>query len=67
MSCSMGSQRHTVLIVPRSVDVYRILKFRLVAKRMIVSKLPMASCYCLEQIYFAKQGFYLQQQYSNSQ
>ena len=40
ISCPIGSQRHTVVTVPKSVDVYRILKFRRVAKRIISSKLP---------------------------
>jgi hypothetical protein len=40
ISCSMGSQRHTGVIVPKRVDAYRILKFRHVAKRIISSKLP---------------------------
>ena len=47
MSCSTGSQRHTVVLVPRSAgvvpqsaDLYRVLKFRRVSKRIISSKLP---------------------------
>jgi len=51
VSCSMGNQRHTGLILPKSADVYRVLKFRLVSKRIISSILPMASCYCPEQTY----------------
>jgi hypothetical protein len=57
MFCSMRSQRHTVLIVPPSLDDYCVLKFRLVAKGIISSKLPMASCYCLEQTYLQNGNF----------
>jgi len=41
ISCSIGSQRHTVVTsVPKCVDVYCILKFRRVAKCITSSKLP---------------------------
>jgi len=40
ISCSMGCQRHTIVIVQISIDVHCILKFRRVTKRIISSKLP---------------------------
>lgn len=57
MPCSMGSQWHTVLAVPQSVDIYRVLKFRVVAKRIVSSKLQMANCYCPEQTYLQNRYF----------
>ena len=65
--CSMGSQRHTVVIVPKSVDMYRTLKFRRVAKRIISSKLPNGKLLPPWKNIFKKQKFYLQQWYSSSQ
>jgi hypothetical protein len=56
MFCSMESQKHTVLIVPPSLNDYCVLKFRLVAKGIISSKLPMAS-YCPEQTYLLNRDF----------
>jgi len=61
ISCSKGSQRHTVVIVPKSVDLYRILKFRRVAKRVISSKLPNGKLLPSGKDIFEKQKFYLQQ------
>jgi len=66
ISCSTGSQRHTVVTAPKSVDVYRILKFRRVAKRIISSKLPNGKLLLSLKNIFEKQKFYLQQRYSNS-
>jgi len=43
MSCSMGRQQHTVLVVPPSVDAYRVTKSRLVTKGVTSSELPIPS------------------------
>ena len=53
----MGRQWHTVLVVPPSVDVYRVPKFGLVAKGIISSELPMASFYRPEKIQLLNKDF----------
>jgi hypothetical protein len=49
----MGSQRHTDLIAPKGLDLYRVMKLRPLVQ-CAVKDLPATSCYCPEQTHITK-------------
>jgi len=56
ISPSMGSQRHTRSIVPKGLDLYRVLKLRPLVQ-YAQKNLPATSCYCPEQTHLPNEDF----------